>query len=336
MGQAITLKTLGIDFGFAVEGESLGYSQFETRLHEGSATITVINESLTSTLADFTKNILHSEIAQQSALLTLDAPITPVLIPALPAVGRQVEHRFSRGRFSNGLRGPQPSSIRVPRQGWPLYCEAMRFLVAINQAGFSLPTFPEMGHQITLDFRTKMCVEVCPKLTQTLFTPTDRISTRSPSNGQPVFYRQIDNWLFPHLFVKQQPMMPYPDGGLQPAFGQDSGSIAYLLGDEVAIDASVWAEAARIQAIQPLSLRHELIGAFVAGIQGAMMIAGKASMFGAPGEHEGFYILPSTWHEDWSNVWHQTARPDDCVRKVDVEIIAGNDDVDVVGMDGGQ
>jgi hypothetical protein len=332
----VRLRTLGIDFGFAVDGESLGYSQFETRLNERSATITVINETLKTTLAAFTENVLHSEVAQQSALLTLDAPITPVLIPEVPAVGRQVDCRFSRGRFSNGLRGPQPSSIRVPRQGWPLYCEAMGFLAAINMAGFSLPRFPDTGDEIALDFRTKMCVEVCPKLTQTLFTPGDRITARTPTNVQPTFYRQIDNWLFPHLFVRQPPITPHPVDGTQPVFGQDSGSIEALLGGDLTIDESVWAEAERIQATRSLSTRHELIGAFVAGIQGAMMLAGKASMFGAPGEHEGYFILPSTWHEDWVAVWAETARPDDSVRKVAVEIFVGNnEDVDV-GNDGGQ
>lgn len=334
MRQPVTLRTLGIDFGFALEGESLGYSQFETSLNEGAARITVINQSLTSTLEAFRRNVLHSEIAQQSALITLDAPITLVRIPRLPAVGREVERRFSRGMFSNGKRGPQPSSIRVPRQGWSLYCEAMGFLAEINQAGFSLPRFPGEGDRIVLDFQTKKCVEVCPKLTQTLFTPINRISTRSPSNGMPKFYRQIDNWLFPHLFVNQQPNTPYPVGGTQPAFGQDFGGIADLLGADLTIDASVWNEAARIQATRPLSVRHELIGAFVAGIQGAIMLAGKACMVGAPGEHEGFYILPSIWHDDWDEVWNKTTKQDDSVRKVAIDIDVENYDGENIKRDG--
>ncbi|WP_417384175.1 hypothetical protein [Gimesia sp.] len=195
----------------------------------------------------------------------------------------------------------------------------MEFLTAINQVGFSLPTFPAEGDRIALDIGHKMCVEVCPKLTQTLFTPLDRISSRSPSNGQPVFYRQIDNWLFSHLFVRQPPETTYPDGGTQPAFGEDAAEMQRLLGNEVTIDESVWTEAARIQASQPLSLRHELIGAFVAGFQGAMMLAGKAAMFGASGDHEGFYVLPAIWHDDWVEVWNQTARRDDFVRQVLVE-----------------
>jgi hypothetical protein len=335
MKQLVKLRTLGIDFGFAAAGESLGYSQFETILNGESARIAVTQNSLTTNLANFQCYVLPA-IAKHFALLTLDAPITGTRIPQLPKVGRQVENRFSRGHFSNGRRGPQPSSIRVPRQGWPLYRNAMDFLEAINQAGFFLPTFPLEGDRIVLDLSRKPCVEVCPKLTQTLLTPLDRIAARTATNGQPGWYRKIDNWLFPHLFVRRSPINPIPVGGTQPAFGRDCGGLTRLLGENLTFDESVWAEAERIQATYPLTRRHELIGAFVAGIQGAIMLAGKASMFGAPGEYEGFYVLPSTWHEHWVKVWNRTAETDDAVRQVTVQINAENLNGDKDERDGGQ
>ena len=53
--------------------------------------------------------------------VSVDAPLTPVRLSDRPKSGRSVDKRFSKGVFYSSQRGPQPGSISVPLQGWPLY-----------------------------------------------------------------------------------------------------------------------------------------------------------------------------------------------------------------------
>lgn len=286
----------------------------------GKATISVESPSKVSTLENFKSQILKDACANGVSVIAIDAPITPNRIHSKPKFGRLVEKRFSRGDFHNTKRGPQPSSISVPKQGWPLYCGAMDLMTDLHKFGFKIPLITGADENAVVDFSGKICVEVCPKMTQSLLTSKPRLVLRPNKNGTPAFYRQIDNWLFSHLFVTDSPKSPNPSGGLQPSWGADRSGISRLLGDRVQFDKSVWDEASRISTVRPLSKRHELIGAFVAGFQGAIALAGTAVVVGASGDYEGYYVLPSEWHPDWCEVWTKTQRKEDTVRRVPIRL----------------
>lgn len=313
-------RTLGIDFGYSTSTASLGYIRFETQTIAGRATVSVESPSKISTLADFKSQVLKSACDNGVSLIALDAPITPHRISSKPKSGRQVEKRFARGDFNNSKRGPQPSSVSVPKQGWPLYCGAMDLMSNLHTFGFKMPHITVADEKAVVDFSGKICVEVCPKMTQSLLVPKSRVAIRPDKNGTPPFYRQIDNWLFSHLFVNQAPKTIYPDGGTQPNWGADRSGLLSLLGHRVHIDKSVWDEATRISTVLPLSERHELIGAFVAGFQGAIALAGASVVVGASGDHEGYYVLPFEWHTDWCDVWNKTQRKEDTVKRFSIQL----------------
>lgn len=178
----------------------------------------------------------------------------------------------------------------------------MSFLDSLNRVGF--PFF----HLPTADAGKEGCrlqhcvVEVLPKLTMALLTPKERTKTRPAADR---FYWQIDNWLFPHLFVKRdgESTGEVPNGA--PSCGLDVPTLLSLLGAEITLDASVWEETTRIQGEEDTELRHEMIGAFVAGFQGAISFAGKAQLVGCCGDGEGYYLLPASWHQDWQAVWNE-------------------------------
>jgi len=210
-----------------------------------------------------------------------------------------LERRFSRGHFSNGKRGPQPSSIAVPRQGWALYESGMDFsgwLTTLNFPTFCLPPLGAVLNAVDLQKRT---LEVLPKLTMSLLLPQITVSGRPVGRG---FHGQIDNWLFPQIFCSKSAQV-LPVAGI-PGLGTHSGSLFSLLGQTVILDSSVMLEADRIYAVPNNSVRHELIGAFVAAFQGALAFAGKAELVGAHGAHEGYYMLPAYWHNDWTGAWN--------------------------------
>jgi hypothetical protein len=313
-------RTLGIDFGYSTATPSLGFIRFETVLSGGIYKVSVESPSRISTLADFRKSVLKDACAKGVSLIALDAPITPKRINDRPKSGRQVEKRFSRGDFHNSRRGPQPSSVSVPKQGWPLYCGAMDLMTDLRRYGFSMPTIPESDDKATVEFCDCVCIEVCPKMTQAMLVPKLRVVERPNKSGTPPFYRQIDNWLFSHLFVSLAPMNSYPSGGMQPTWGTDKEGLSSLLGERLKIDKSVWDEAARIVTVCPLSERHELIGAFVAGFQGAIALAGASVVVGASGDFEGYYVLPSQWHDDWCDVWNKTQRDNDNVKRYSIRL----------------
>lgn len=310
---------LGIDFGYSTEAASLGYIKFKVKLTSNVSIISVESRATVSTLAAFKENVLTEESGTVS-LIALDAPITPKRIATKPSSGRQVEKRFSRGSFHNSKRGPQPSSISVPKQGWPLYCGAMDLLNELNNLGFAMPQLTGEGGSSLLRLNQKACVEVCPKMTQALLAPKVRVTSRPDKTHNPAFYRQIDNWIFPHLFVSDTPERPNPIDGTQPTWGADRQAMCGLLGNNIQFDQSVWDEANRIATSNPLGERHEFIGAFVSGFQGALALAGAAVAIGVSGDHEGYYILPSTWHTDWCGVWAETERDGDSVKRFSIQL----------------
>jgi hypothetical protein len=303
-----TARTTGIDFGFSETRPSFGYAQFQTDFIPGAQpkfVIRVIEETIATSLEEFVEETLKSKVIGRSDLITLDAPVTPVRIPTKPTTGRSVEKRFSRGDFSNGKRGPQPSSIAVPAQGWPLYCAAMGFLESLKGVGFSLFHLPTADNGKEGCRLQRSVVEVLPKLTMALLTPKERTRTRPAADR---FYWQIDNWLFPHLFVKGQSGSGSEVRNGSPCCGLDAAALLSLLGADVTLDESVWEEAARIQREEDTELRHEMIGAFAAGFQGAISFAGKSQLVGCAGDSEGYYLLPSSWHSDWLAVWNEKPR----------------------------
>lgn len=309
-------RTVGIDFGFSKRNCSFGYSQFLTRFTAASVfEIGVSTETMATTLDQFIREVLPTEVIGQASLIAIDAPITPARIARKPRIGRTVERRFSHGNFSNGKRGPQPSSIAVPAQGWPLYCAAMDFVNELKAKGFILFPMPPSGSLAEIRLPNRSIVEVIPKLTQALLTPRQRLVCR-PRRSESKFYGQIDNWLFPHLFVNSDPRYRQQPHG--PSLGQDSLQLRCLVGAEISLDASVWREANRIQLVEDQNIRHELIGAFVAGFQGALALAGGAMLIGQDGPTEGYYTLPRTWHSDWHEEWRRTSEPYDSVFSVSV------------------
>src|SRR5918997_2800745 len=58
--------------------------------------------------------------------VSVDAPLTPLRLTLRLRSGRSVDKRFSNRVFHGSRRGPQPGSISVPLQGWPLYEAAAR------------------------------------------------------------------------------------------------------------------------------------------------------------------------------------------------------------------
>jgi hypothetical protein len=313
-------RTLGIDFGYSTVAASLGYIRFETTNRDGKVIVSVESPSNVSTLADFKRQVLADACANGVSVIALDAPITPKRMSRKPKSGRQVDKRFARGDFHNSRRGPQPSSVSVPKQGWPLYCGAMDLMTDLDTFGFTMPLINGDKENAVVDFSGKVCIEVCPKMTQSLLAPKPLVVGRPNKKESPAFYRQIDNWLFSHLFVTAAPNIPYPSGGTQPVWGAERGNLCKLLGDQIEIDQSVWAEARRISTVCPLRERHELIGAFVAGFQGAIALAGASVVVGAMGDYEGYYVLPSQWHKDWSDAWNETLRDEDSVKRFPIRL----------------
>ncbi len=138
-------------------------------------------------------------------------------------------------------------------------------------------------------------MEVIPKLTQAILAP------RSTLVGRPAT-ANIDKFLFARSLAT-------PHEGRSP--------LEQLVGSAI-LGASVFEEARRIQALGAAA-RHEAIGAFVAGLQGALLLTGGAAFVGASGPGEGYYALPRRWHSDWKAAWQDSARPNDTVRVVPCE-----------------
>ncbi len=131
----------------------------------------------------------------------MDAPLTPRLIspsvaPPAGVSGRRVEKQFSGNRFSNFHRGPQPSSILVPKQGWPLYQAGMNLLGEIQDldAGLRYISFADFAK--APDSRVIECI---PKLTQALLVPGETVRGRRKGIS-------IDDHLFPLMFPRGGPL----------------------------------------------------------------------------------------------------------------------------------
>jgi hypothetical protein len=242
----------------------------------------------------------------------LNVPITPKRLRTKPDNGRWVDRRFSRGNFANANRGPQPSSIASPTQGWRLYVWAVSFMNELAAAGFPplpMPLNPVEGG-VSIAKRT---MEVIPKLTQSLIVSPELVRSRPSKNP---YYGQIDNWLFSHLFSSaDQVSRKVPD---TVKLGAARGELLTTLGEKIVLSDSVWEEANRIDNLPTQGQRRELVGSFVAGFQGALAYAGGAELVGCAGDYEGHYLLPKRWHPEWTQTWDDTQKKGDAVIRVDV------------------
>ena len=296
---SVVTRAIGIDIGWGDAPYTGGHSFFEVRYQtDRRPAIAVIAPTTPCSTEGLRRFIRESERFndREVRVVAVDAPVTPQLLIAKPAAGRSIDARFSRGHFSNGLRGPQPGSIATPAQGWPLYQAGMATTAMLALRGFPYAAL-QAGRLLNLVERAT--IEVIPKLTQTLLSPRSILTARPRRVA-------IDD----HLFAETW--------GLAPT----NTSFTRLLDPIVAIDSTVALEAARILTLAAAP-RHEAVGAFVAGLQGALALARCAAVVGAPGDHEGYYVLPKSWHTDWIDVWRDTTRDGDRARHGTVENRAG-------------
>jgi hypothetical protein len=301
----------GIDVGFSATDATSGVSVFSVERAESVAcTVRVAVLSPTRVMTAAGVEMLVTGLRPpfdnpRLRLVTFDAPATRTLHAAMPPTGRLPDRRFSRGLFTNSKRGPQPSSIRVPKQGWPLYQRGMKLVALLCQAGFGYVILDPKAHTQELPARASM--EVLPKLTLSLLCPRDLLAVKRPEVG---FYGQIDNWLFAHVFVREAAVDKH---GVRRGSARDLA--LELLGPTITIDASVFDEADRIDAIETQGEKHEAIGAFVAGFQGALAVAASAC---AVGDNESHFLLPRRWHADWEAAWLATERRREPAGRVEV------------------
>ena len=126
----------------------------------------------------------------------------------------------------------------------------------LARRGFAYQTMPAASE---VRLRKRAVLEVIPKLTQSLLAGPE------PTRGRPMragSREKIDDFLFPLLFAPAVGLQQ----GLLGRFPLKSGGVARL-------GAGALEEARRIDAL-PRKQRHEGIGAFVSGFQGALALAG--------------------------------------------------------------
>jgi|GEM_PF-3696700 len=205
-------------------------------------------------------------------IITVDASITPKLIIDKPKTGRKIEKLFSNGIFSNSpYRGPQPSSIAVPKQGWGLYQAGMQVVSSLFPFQYLLLSDIQTG-------KRKGIYEVLPKLIQSLLVPREIVANRD---------KQLDDYLFPLLFSSD---------------GKFRNSIDSILGD-YRFDNEVQ-EYINTISINPKKY-HEELAAVICSFQGVLIHIGKASFIGFAGDYEGYYALPQInyWDLEWYNCY---------------------------------
>src|SRR6266568_9744 len=217
-------------------------------------------------------------------VVSIDAPLTPRRLQKCPPSGRSVDKWFAKGRFSAAKRGPNATSIAVPKQGWPLYCAGMDLVTVLGAIDPALKYVPfdELG-----GVRVRGIVECIPKLFHALLVEPAVLQQRKG---------QIDDFLFPKLFA-----------------GELRSSLDELLGS-VKLDAELESEIRRVAASP--SRFHEEIGGLVAAIQGALFVLGRCSAIGSSGDHEGYFLLPpiAFWHEEWAEAARRLSEPHATVR----------------------
>lgn len=242
-------------------------------------------------------------------LAVIAAPLTPVRIERKPLRARLVETRFSRGAFAGSARGPQPPWISAGRSGWLRYQEGMALLDILRERGLPLLAMPPEG--AVPDLSARCSAEVYPKATLSVLLP------RAPLEERPMaseFMGQIDDWLFPQLFLSEPPAEEA--SGLSDPSRVPIVGILKTLAPGLRLAPETLDEAARITRLRRPFSRREPLRSFVAAFQGILAQAGAAALVGASGDHEGSYLLPAAWHPEWEDAWADPRRQDPRVRRV--------------------
>lgn len=213
-------------------------------------------------------------------IITLDAPLTPKHIyereQAIPKTGRKLEKAFSLDIFHGARRGPQPSSIAVPKQGWPFYCAGMRFVSEMKP--YRYLSLDDIRNGSTVGI-----YETIPKLVQALLIPREVLVSRTD---------QIDNYLFPRLFQKSSDYRCFLDNMLD-GFSFSSEIENYI--NNIS---------------RNIRLYHEELAAIVCAVQAFFIYTGNASFVGFDGDYEAYYALPNTayWQEEWRDCFTKKTR----------------------------
>lgn len=266
---------LGVDVGYSETKRSNSYCIVS--VDEAKKTIGLIEEPECFCITDAQQTLetifnKHDDVE----LVALDAPITPELMITRPGSGRTIERVFSKSLFSNGLRGPQPSSLSVPQPGWALYSTGMELVNLIcemdNRKKYISVADFVLGQKSGI-------IEIIPKLTQALLVPRASVIGRGKA--------KIDDYLFPRLFSANGDNRCFLDNALDE--WKFTGDLEFLI-DTLASRPKKY---------------HEEFAAVVSAIQGAMLIIGKASVIGFLGANEGYYVLPQvhSWHEEWRDTF---------------------------------
>lgn len=183
------MQIIGIDLGFSPTEITSCYCAF--KVDKETKEISFLFEPTKFNYRD--TRVINMIRSNAFDVIALDAPLTPKHIDetgqAKPKTGRMIEKAFSLDIFSNSQRGPQPSSIAVPKQGWPFYCAGMQFASALYPHRYLSLENIRNGETVGI-------YEVIPKLTQTLLMPREVLVNRN---------NQIDNYLFPLLFQNSSP-----------------------------------------------------------------------------------------------------------------------------------
>jgi dCTP diphosphatase len=209
--------------------------------------------------------------------VSIDAPLTPLRLTLRPKSGRSVDKRFSKGVFHGSRRGPQPGSISVPLQGWPLYEAGMDIVENLREARLGdYVEFADFGKEASTGV-----IECIPKLTQALLVPLETVRERRGT---------VDDYLFPLLFEEEGPYRSVLDRAL--------GDYGF----------STQVEALISEISSAPRRHHEELAAVVAAVQGALVAIGRASVVGRDGDSEGYYALPhrGDWKSDWSRAFEST------------------------------
>lgn len=222
--------------------------------------------------------------ARQPKIVAIDAPLTPSRHQTCPPSGRCVDKWFSQGLFSAAKRGPQTTSIAVPKQGWPLYCAGMDLVQVLREV---VPELEYIRFEDLNNPKVRGIVECIPKLFQALLVDAAIVQQRTV---------QLDDHLFPQLFA----------GDLRPRFDRLLGS--FKLSQELD------AEVVRLATNPPKF--HEEIGGIVAALQAAIFLTGRASVVGCSGDTEGYFVLPAVafWNDEWFEAFRRVAKKDESVR----------------------
>jgi dCTP diphosphatase len=269
------MNVLGIDVGFSITQETSSFClvSIDSRRREVNLTEGPKRFALHQASSVFQRLSSYGNIGWVS----IDAPLTLERLNHRPESGRSVDKRFSRGAFHSSHRGPQPGSISVPKQGWPLYEAGMDLLEKLR-AG-------KLGTYVPFEsFRGVLsggAIECIPKLTQALLVPRDVVRERKGN---------VDEHLFPLLFARE--------GLERPALNRALGGYKFSPDLEEVIG----------EISSGPKRYHEELAAIVAAVQGVLLATGRASVVGRVGDSEGYFALPhrDDWHPDWRAVFEST------------------------------